>query len=118
MSDEAIKPGVPFDTQFEISLRYSIAYDILKTHPLVAYAPDGEDSDGRAKARRLEPQEIVDAAVEIADKFIDAVERMGWLKKRDTAAIEAAHVEYGRLRGIHEDATFEVQRELREKRRG
>lgn len=116
MSDEVIKPGVALDMQFATTLRYEIALNILRTHPLVAYAPDGEDGDGHAKARRLEPQEIVDAAVEIADKFVDAVERMGWIRARTFEEIEDAHIVVGRLRGINEDATFEAQRELRKMR--
>lgn len=55
------------------------AMDCIERWALVAAEPDGEDSAGRAKLRRMTPEEVVQHACECASKAFAAFEERGWL---------------------------------------
>jgi hypothetical protein len=78
----------------ELALRASLAWDLLRAHPLIAGVEDGEDSAGRSKLRLQTPREIVDRAFQIAGIFVDvAVERgeiRGGLSIEDVAKLRGA----------------------------
>lgn len=58
-----------------------LAIALVERWGMVSGAEDGEDSTGRAKGRRLTPQEVVDRACETAEKLTDAIRSRDWFTK-------------------------------------
>lgn len=52
---------------------------LIEKWALVAAAPDGEDSAGRAKARLLTPEELVDRAIGVSERFYEVMRARGHL---------------------------------------
>lgn len=52
---------------------------LIEKWALVAAAPDGEDSAGRAKARLLTPEELVDRAIAVSERFYEVMRARGHL---------------------------------------
>lgn len=86
------------EVEFKVSPRYGNGFEHITIHVreyanfkarmaavliekwgLVATAPDGEDSAGRAKLRRLSPEELVQEAVSTADHAVEEFRRRGWM---------------------------------------
>lgn len=59
--------------------RALFAMTCIEKWGLVAAEIEGEDSAGRAKVRRMTPDEIVTHAVAVAQKAFTAFEREGWI---------------------------------------
>lgn len=56
-----------------------LASVLVEKWALVAAAPDGEDSAGRAKMRLLTPDELVERSVLIAERFFETMRARGYL---------------------------------------
>lgn len=56
-----------------------LAKGLLERWGLVAGAPGGEDSCGRAKLRLMTPEELVDRAFETAERFMAIAREKGLL---------------------------------------
>lgn len=57
----------------------AVALALVERWGMVAGAPDGEDSAGRARGRLQTPIELVTRACETAAALYDELERRGWL---------------------------------------
>ena len=86
------------ETEFKVTSKYSNSGNMVMVHSrespawkarlacaliekwgLVAAAPDGEDSSGRAKLRKLTPTELVAEATEVADLAVEEFRRRNWV---------------------------------------
>lgn len=56
-----------------------LAIVLIEKWGLVAAAPDGEDSAGRAKLRKLSAAELVEEAIATASIAINAFRERGWM---------------------------------------
>ena len=76
--------GQPLDGMFHRKFfpddRLEFAKDIISRHALISAEPDGEDSAGRAKLKRIEPSEIVEFACQVADLAYAEFRNRGWLQ--------------------------------------
>lgn len=84
------KPQPPPDpevavTQLEaLDMEARIAACLIERWGLVAAQRDGEDSAGRARLRKLTPQELVAEACETAQLACDEFRRRGWVLQLPT----------------------------------
>ena len=63
-----------------LTLEGRLAMDLAARWAMIACEPDGEDSSGRQKARRMTTEEVVKFAVETAQKSMAVFEEKGWVK--------------------------------------
>lgn len=71
-----------------------LACALIERWGLVVGAPDGEDSAGRSKGRKMLPAELVAEATEVADLAIEEFRRRGWVIELPSLAdIETAKID-------------------------
>lgn len=63
-----------------------MAAALIERWGCAAASPDGEDSAGRAKLRKLTPTELVNEACETAKIALEEFRRRGWMLKLPTRA--------------------------------
>lgn len=56
-----------------------LATALIERWGVVAAVPDGESSDGRAKLRKMTPEELVEEATTTADLAVEKFRSMGWM---------------------------------------
>jgi hypothetical protein len=71
--------GGSFQANYAPDQRLEFAKEIISRFALIAGDDNGEDSAGRAKARRQTPGEIVSFACDTAEKAFEEFEKRGWL---------------------------------------
>lgn len=71
--------GIGSHRRVQITPEASFALKCIERWAMVAAEPDGEDSSGRAKLRRMTPQEITMHACNCAAQAYQEFETRGWM---------------------------------------
>lgn len=107
--ETAIENGYAFD------LRMAMAMDILKSHPLVAAIPDGEDSAGRQKLRLQTAEESVERALDMAEHLVAICEQRGWLCEYDPEMAKELLIRVKTATVTADNLAYEANSERRKK---
>lgn len=60
-------------------MRAKFAMVLMERWGMVTAAPDGDDTVGRQKFRRLDPYEVAQYACEVSRHAFDRFEQLGWI---------------------------------------
>ena len=97
---DAFANGVNLDLRFRIMLTLIEKWGLVS-----ARMDDKEDSSGRAKLRNMDADEVVNYAMQIAEKAVLAGEERGWVRPIKMTD-EECNAQIGRLKRIQMDREF------------
>ena len=73
--------GVDKYTRYHPNIKASLALELVSRWGMAAGTDNGETSTGHPRLRLLTTDELVDRAVESADKLVNSLHRLGWLEE-------------------------------------
>lgn len=107
-----IAPGIG---GYGLSIRGSVAMDIIKHCALVTGHGDGEDSAGRSKIALMPSGDVAKRANEIADALVTDWEERGWVTIMDGVTSTNIYEEQETIKSEVTDRLWDRRQEVRRK---